>query len=108
NDIEISNMSSVKEVFSKYQPDIIINTAAYVRVDECETNQDEAFLVNALGARNVAVIARELEAKLIHISTDYIFGGEAEPRTRPYTEFDTPTPISVYGESKLAGENFVQ
>lgn len=108
NDIEISSMSSVKEVFSEYQPNIIINTAAYVTVDECETNQDKAFLVNALGAGNVAVIAQELGAKLIHISTDYIFGGEAELRTTPYTEFDTPTPISVYGKSKLAGENFVQ
>lgn len=108
NDIEISSMSSVKEAFSEYQPDIIINTAAYVRVDECETNQDKAVLVNALGAGNVAVIAQELEAKLIHISTDYIFGGESELRTTPYTEFDTPTPISVYGKSKLAGENFVQ
>jgi len=108
NDIEISNMSSAKQVFSEYQPDIIINTAAYVRVDDCETNQDKAFLVNALGARNVAVIARELEAKLVHISTDYVFGGEAELRTTPYTEFDTPAPINVYGQSKLAGENFAQ
>ncbi|GAI35441.1 unnamed protein product, partial [marine sediment metagenome] len=65
-------------------------------------------MVNALGARNVAVIAQELGAKLIHISTDYIFGGEAELRTTPYTEFDTPIPISVYGKSKLAGENLVQ
>ena len=108
NDIEISNMVSVKQVFGKYQPDIIINTAAYVRVDDCETNQDKAFLVNALGARNVAVVARELEAKLIHISTDYIFGGEAELRTTPYTEFDTPAPPNVYGKSKLAGENLVR
>jgi len=108
NDIEIGNLSSVRQVFSEYQPDIIINTAAYVRVDECETNQDKAFLVNALGARNVAVIAQELGAKLIHISTDYIFGGEAGLRTTPYTEFDRPVPISVYGKSKLAGENLVQ
>ena len=108
NDIEISNTSSVKEALSEYEPDIIINTAAYVRVDDCETNQDKAFLVNALGARNVAVIAQELEAKLIHISTDYVFGGEAELRTTPYTEFDTLVPINVYGKSKLAGENLVQ
>ena len=107
-DIEISDMDSVKQVFIKYKPDIIINTAAYVRVDDCEIEQDKAFLINALGARNVAVIAQELGAKLLHLSTDYIFGGDAQPRTTPYTEFDTPIPLSVYGKSKLAGENFVR
>jgi dTDP-4-dehydrorhamnose reductase len=64
--------------------------------------------VNALGARNVAVVAQELGARLVHISTDYVFGGEAELRTTPYTEFDTPIPLSIYGKSKLAGENFVR
>jgi len=107
-DIEITNMSSVKEVLGKYKADIIINTAAYVRVDDCETEPDKAFSVNALGARNVAVVAQELGASLVHISTDYIFGGEAQLRSIPYTEFDTPAPLSIYGKSKLAGENFVQ
>jgi dTDP-4-dehydrorhamnose reductase len=69
---------------------------------------DKAFRVNALGARNVAVVAQELGARLVHISTDYIFGGEVEPRTTPYTEFDTPIPPNVYGKSKLAGEDFVR
>ena len=108
NDIEITNLNAVKEALNKYEPDVIINTAAYVRVDECETNQDKAFLVNALGARNVAVVCQEIGAKLVHISTDYVFGGEAELHTTPYTEFDTPVPINVYGKSKLAGENLVQ
>jgi dTDP-4-dehydrorhamnose reductase len=107
-DIEISDMSSMKQAFSKYKPGIIINTAAYVRVDDCEDEKDEAFSVNALGARNVAVVAQELGAKLVHISTDYVFGGEGEPRTTPYTEFDTPVPLSIYGKSKLAGENLVR
>jgi dTDP-4-dehydrorhamnose reductase len=107
-DIEISEMSSVKQAFSKYKPHIIINTAAFVRVDDCEDEKDKAFLVNALGARNVAVVAQQLGAKLLHLSTDYVFGGEAEPRTTPYTEFDTPVPLSIYGKSKLAGENFVR
>jgi dTDP-4-dehydrorhamnose reductase len=107
-DIEISDMSSVKQAFSKYKPDIIINTAAYVRVDDCEDERDKAFLVNALGARNVAVVAQELGARLVHLSTDYVFGGEDEPRTTPYTEFDTPVPLSIYGKSKLAGEDFVR
>ncbi|MFC1968112.1 dTDP-4-dehydrorhamnose reductase [Chloroflexota bacterium] len=107
-DIKISDMDSVKESFSEYKPEIIINTAAYVRVDDCESNPDTAFLVNALGARNLAVMASEFGAKLIHMSTDYVFGGEAELRTTPYTEFDTPIPISVYGKSKLAGEYYVR
>jgi len=107
-DMEISDMSSVKGTLGKYKPDIIINTAAYVRVDDCETEQDEAFSVNALGARNVAVVAQELEARLVHISTDYVFGGGARRRATPYTEFDTPIPLNVYGKSKLAGEDFVR
>jgi len=117
-DIEIGDMNSVKQMFNKYKPDTIINTAAYVQVDDCETEQDKAFLINALGARNVAVVAQELGAKLIHISTDYVFGGVGETlvvsrksgggKPLPYTEFDTPIPISVYGKSKLAGENFIR
>jgi len=107
-DIEIGDMNSVKRAFNKYKPDIIINTAAYVRVDDCEDGKDKAFQVNALGARNVAVVAQELGARLVHLSTDYVFGGEAEPRTIPYTEFDTPVPPNVYGKSKLAGENLVR
>jgi len=106
--IEITDMGSVKQALEKHQPDVIINTAAFHRVDDCETEQDKAFLVNALGARNVAVAAQELRAKLVHLSTDYVFGGEAEPRTIPYTEFDAPVPPNLYGKSKLAGEKLVQ
>jgi dTDP-4-dehydrorhamnose reductase len=108
SDIEISNMDSVKQAFNKHKPDIIINTAAYVRVDDCEDEKEKAFQVNALGARNVAIAAQELGARLVHISSDYVFGGEAELRTTPYTEFETPIPLSVYGKSKLAGENLVR
>jgi len=107
-DIEIADMASVREAMLKHKPAIIINTAAYVRVDDCEDEKDKAFQVNALGARNVAVVAQELGARLVHISTDYVFGGEAETRTTHYTEFDTPIPLSIYGKSKLAGENLVR
>jgi dTDP-4-dehydrorhamnose reductase len=107
-DIEITNMASVRKAVLKPRPAVIINTAAYVRVDDCEDEHDRAFSVNALGARNVAVVAQELGAKLVHISTDYVFGDEVEPRTTPYTEFDTPVPLSVYGRSKLAGEELVR
>ena len=107
-DVEITDINSVKETCHKYKPDAIINTAAYVRVDDCETEPDKAFLVNALGARNVAVAAQELGAKLVHISTDYVFGGEPDPHTAPYSEFDTPIPPNLYGKSKLAGEDLVR
>jgi dTDP-4-dehydrorhamnose reductase len=107
-DIEITDINSVEGILGQYKPDVIINTAAFVRVDDCETEVDKAFSVNALGARNVAVVAEKLGARLFHISTDYVFGGEAEPRTVPYTEFDTPIPLNVYGKSKLAGERLVQ
>lgn len=107
-DVETSDIGSVKQAFTKYKPDVVINTAAYVRVDDCEAEQDKAFLSNALGARNVAVIAQELGAKLVHLSTDYVFGGEGKLHDIPYTEFDTPIPLSVYGKSKLAGEDFVR
>ncbi|OGN96591.1 MAG: dTDP-4-dehydrorhamnose reductase [Chloroflexi bacterium RBG_13_51_36] len=107
-DVEITSVVSVREVMMKHKPAVIINTAAFVRVDDCEDEQDKAFSVNCLGARNVAVVAQELGAKLVHISTDYVFGGETEPRTTPYTEFDTPVPLSVYGRSKLAGENLAR
>ena len=107
-DVEIAAANSVKEVFNKYKPDVVINTAAYVRVDDCESERDRAYSVNALGARNVAVEAQALGAKLVHISTDYVFGGENEPRTIPYTEFDIPVPLNIYGKSKLAGENLVE
>jgi len=108
SDIEITDMNSVKRACKKYKPGVIINTAAYVRVDDCEVNRDKAFAVNALGARNVAVVAEGLGAKLIHISTDYVFGGETEQRATPYTEFDAAVPANIYGRSKLAGENFVR
>ncbi len=77
-DIDITSIDTVKEALSRHKPDIVINTAAYVRVDDCESNQDKAFAVNALGARNVAVACQEIGAKLVHISTDYVFGGESE------------------------------
>ena len=96
-------MDSVKRAFDKCRPDIVINTAAYVRVDYCEADADKAFEVNAVGARNVAVACQQLGAKLVHISTDYVFGGEVEVRTTPYTEFDTPIPPNLYGKSKLGG-----
>lgn len=107
SDIEITDKDSVKAAFSKYRPDVVINTAAYHQPDQCEDNPDEAYLVNALGPQNLAVAALEQGARLVHISSDYVFGGE-EHRTTPYTELDLPSPINVVGKTKLAGEDFVQ
>jgi dTDP-4-dehydrorhamnose reductase len=107
-DIEVTDMNSVKKSLKKHKPDVVINTAAFVRVDDCEVEKDRAFLVNALGARNVAVAAQELGARLVHISTDYVFGGEGQLRSTPYSEFDTPVPVNTYGRSKLAGEESIR
>ncbi len=107
-EIEITDMASVEKAFVKYQPEVVINTAAFIRVDDCETEQDTAFAVNALGARNVAVQSQKVGAKLVHISTDYIFGGEQNKTQDGYTEFDNPVPLNIYGKSKLAGEELVR
>ncbi len=107
-DIEITDMSSVVKNLAKSKADVVINTAALVKAEDCEENPDKAFLVNALGARNIAVASQKIGANLVHISTDYVFGGEKEQHNIPYTEFDTPVPLSIYGKSKLAGENFVR
>ena len=87
------------------ETDVVINCAAYTRVDDAETHREEAFAVNAEGARNVARAARRREARLIHVSTDYIFDGT---KSKPYTERDTPCPLNLYGASKLAGEKAVR
>ncbi len=107
-DLDICDFDRLRRVLTAAQPDVVINTAAFQRVDDCEVDRDKAFLVNAIGARNVAVITQNLGAKLVFISTDYIFGGESDSHTIPYTEFDTPVPPNLYGRSKLAGEKLVQ
>jgi dTDP-4-dehydrorhamnose reductase len=107
-DIEVTNIDSVNKTLKKHQPNVVINTAAFHRVDDCEGEVDRAFLVNSLGASNVAVAAQEIGARLVYISTDHVFGGEATAHSVPYTEFDTPTPPNVYGRSKLAGEDMVR
>jgi dTDP-4-dehydrorhamnose reductase len=107
-DIDVCDFACVRRVLMEVEPDIVINTAAFHRVDDCEAEPDKTFSVNALGARNVAVVTQELKAKLVYISTDYVFGGETQPRDIPYTEFDTPVSLNIYGKSKLAGEDFVR
>jgi len=102
---DITSLPQLRVLVAEAKPDVIINSAAYTDVDGCELNPDKAFLVNALGARNVAIVAREAGAKLVHISTDYVFDG---CKGSPYLEFDQPNPINVYGASKLLGETLVR
>jgi len=104
-EIEVENGAQVFSVLKKLDPDVVINTAAYHVTDQCERDPDSSFKVNALGARNVAVACQELNAKVVFISTDYVFDGT---KKTPYTEYDNPNPLSIYGKSKLAGENFVR
>jgi dTDP-4-dehydrorhamnose reductase len=104
-ELDIRDPARVREALSRVKPDTVINTAAFNRVDDCEDDPDNAFSVNAHGARNLARVSADLHCTLMHISTDYVFGGE---KTAPYTEDDLPNPLSVYGGSKLAGEYFVR
>lgn len=103
-DIDITDLVQCEVVLTKASPDIVINTAAYNKVDEAETHQEEAFLVNAEGAKNVAQVSKKLGAVMVHFSTDYVFDGAKDI---PYIETDAPNPQSVYGKSKLKGESLV-
>jgi dTDP-4-dehydrorhamnose reductase len=87
------------------RPDVIINCAAHTNVDACEKQWDLAYRINAIGPRNLSIAANEIGAKMIHVSTDYVFAGNGD---RPYTEFDEPAPLSAYGKTKLEGERFVE
>ena len=100
----IEDLDSVLKKMADIRPDVIINCAAYTDVDGCEKDTHLAGRINAIGPRNLAIAAQKLDAKLIHISTDYVFDGCG---TRPYVESDLPQPVSAYGRSKLMGEKFV-
>ena len=101
SEIDITDAESVKEVLFKVKPEIVINCAAYTNVDGCETNYDEAFAVNATGPGNLANACKELDATLVHMSTDYVFPG-TEHGSR--VEHDKAEPVSAYGKTKLEGE----
>jgi dTDP-4-dehydrorhamnose reductase len=107
-ELDITDDAAVLKACRDSRPDVIINTAAYVRVDECESDKETAYAVNASGAENVAAAARETGAKLVHISTDYVFGGGESTGDNTLTESDIPVPLNVYGASKLAGEEKVR
>lgn len=103
--LDITDISQVMELVKSEKPDVIINCAAHTNVDACETQWELAYKINAIGPRNLSIAASAVNAKIIHVSTDYVFEGNGE---RPYTEFDMPNPVSAYGKTKLEGEKFVQ
>lgn len=104
-ELDITSCEAVLKLVGEVMPYAIINCAAHTNVDKCEADGDNAYRINALGPRNLAIAAERFDAKLMHISTDYVFAGDGH---KPYTEFDAPAPKSVYGATKLAGENFVK
>ena len=104
-DLDISNLENCQSVFSKIKPNYCINAAAYTAVDKAESEPEKAYLINVIGARNVAEVCKTHNTILLHTSTDFVFEGNA---TKPYTENDIPNPTGVYGQTKLDGEKAVQ
>ncbi len=102
--VDVTNTKEIEECILYHQPDAVIHAAAYTDVDGCERNPDLAFRVNALGTWNIAAVCGAHRITLVYISTDFVFDGTKQT---PYTEFDTPNPLSHYGASKLAGERYV-
>lgn len=104
-EIDITDGSCVERAVAAFKPDVVIHCAAMTQVDACETEGDKAYRVNALGSAYVARAAERHHARLIALSTDYVFDGRLD---RPYHEFDATAPSTVYGASKLAGEEAVR
>jgi dTDP-4-dehydrorhamnose reductase len=101
---DVTDAVRVYDALNSIRPDFVVNTAAMHNVEACEADPAQAFMVNGIGARNVAQACQKLNAYLVHISTDYVFSGE---KNTPYVETDVAHPLNVYGNTKLSGENFV-
>ena len=104
-EIDIREEKETVEKIGELRPDVIINAAAFTRVDDCESQTDQAFAVNAEGTRHVALAALRCQAKVVYLSTDYIFDGK---KNEPYLEGDPPQPLNAYGRSKWKGEEYVR
>ena len=104
-ELDITQSSALRDKLSQYHPDVIINCSVYHPVDECENNAERSFAVNATAVRDLALAAKDLQAAVVQFSSDYVFDGELG---RPYKEEDTPTPVSVFGVSKVAGEQLLR
>jgi dTDP-4-dehydrorhamnose reductase len=105
SDLDITNKENCDSLFNKEKPDFCINAAAYTAVDKAESEPEQAYLINCIGAKNLAETCKEFNAKLIHISTDFVFDGS---KNSPYNEADLPNPKGVYGQTKLEGEIAIQ
>ncbi len=105
--VDICDRKVLFKCISEFRPEIVINTAAEHELRSCEAHPDQSFAVNASGAMWAAQACRETGARLVHISTDYVFGGDSRERNIPYCESDPPKPLNVYAASKLAGEYLV-
>jgi dTDP-4-dehydrorhamnose reductase len=105
SELDITQSSALREKLSQYNPDVIINCSVYHPIDECENNPERSFAVNATAVRDLALAAKDLQATVVQFSSDYVFDGELG---RPYKEEDTPTPVSVFGVSKVAGEQLLR
>ncbi|NEA66298.1 dTDP-4-dehydrorhamnose reductase [Streptomyces sp. SID12488] len=103
--LDITDPDDVRRVLAEHRPDLVVNCAAYTAVDDAETDEETALLINGVGPRLLAQACAEHGARLIHVSTDYVFDGEA--RSAPYPEDHTPAPRTAYGRTKLAGEQAV-
>jgi dTDP-4-dehydrorhamnose reductase len=103
--LDVCNFEQARSIIDQVAPDVVINTAAFHRVDDCEDQVEQTFLVNAYAVRNLAWACAAADAMFVHLSTDYVFGG---PREAPWHETDAPRPMNVYGVSKVAGEQFVR
>jgi dTDP-4-dehydrorhamnose reductase len=105
NEVDVTDHVRTRAVLMDMRPDVVVNTTAYHRVDDCEVRPETAFAVNALAVLNLVRLANELDGVLVHFSTDYVFDGQI---SEPYTEKSEPRPLSVYANSKLAGEFLVR
>lgn len=105
DDMDITDEATVQQQIAFTAPDVVINTAAFTRVDECEREHIAAYKINAIGPRNLALACKRWDVPLVHISTNYVFDGN---KNSPYHEDDPAAPLNSYGISKLAGEFFVQ
>ena len=104
SELDLADLQSVRSYFNKNKFDLIINCAAYTKVDKAETDQEQANLVNHLAVEKISEIAKKNNTRLIHISTDFVFDGN---QSKPYLENDSTSPLNIYGATKLAGENAI-
>jgi len=104
NELDITDLGAIRAAVNNFEPELMINCAAYTKVDKAEKEETRALMVNGFGVQNLCLLCQERDIPLVHFSTDYVFDGTKES---PYTIYDEPNPISAYGRSKLLGEKYI-